>query len=127
MDQVQFLVNPARLQLDQLGQEAVREEVQTSSIKHRAGQIEVMDPGLTDPIHTNHQAGQIEVMDPRLTDPIHTNHRAGQIEVMDPGLTDRRLTNHQAGQPEMMDPGLTDHKSKVSTDLKKGLSHINLC
>ena len=87
MDQVQFLVNPARLQLDQLGQEAVREEVQTSSIKHRAGQIEVMDPG----------------------------------------LTDRRLTNHQAGQPEMMDPGLTDHKSKVSTDLKKGLSHINLC
>ena len=87
MDQVQFLVNPARLQVDQLGQEAVREEVQTSSIKHRAGQIEVMDPG----------------------------------------LTDRRLTNHQAGQPEMMDPGLTDHKSKVSTDLKKGLSHINLC
>ena len=107
MDQVQFLVNPARLQLDQLGQEAVREEVQTSSIKHRAGQIEVVDP--------------------RLTDPILTNHRACQIEVMDPGLTDRRLTNHQAGQPEMMDPGLTDHKSKVSTDLKKGLSHINLC
>ena len=59
----QLLVNPARLKVDCPGQEATRDEVQTSSIKHQAFQVEVTDPGLAD-----HQAGRLEVVDPGLTD-----------------------------------------------------------